>query len=231
MSLWIKICANTSLADARLGADAGADALGFVFAPSPRRVTAEQAAAIVPHLPPTLEKIGVFVEAGFGEIAATVETAGLTGVQLHWDAARELPDRLRKRFGPKLRIVRVVHFDEAVHENASAVAQDANIDAILVDSRSESAVGGTGKIYDWDVASKTLFQNAKGRGDMKGGRPIIAAGGLTPANVAEAIAALRPWGVDAVSGVEAEPGRKDAAKVRAFIANARAAQDAASRAK
>jgi phosphoribosylanthranilate isomerase len=218
MSLWIKICANTSLADAEIAADAGADALGFIFAPSPRRVTAEQAAAIVPHLPATLEKIGVFVEAWFGEIAATVETVGLTGVQLHWDAPPELPAKLRKRFGPKLRVVRVVHFDKAAHENASAVAQDANIDAILVDSRSETAVGGTGWTYDWDVASKTLFHKVKEQ------KPMIAAGGLTPANIAEAIAALRPWGVDVVSGVESEPGRKDAAKVRAFIANARAAK-------
>ena len=79
MSLWIKICANTSLADAMVAAEAGADAVGFVFAPSPRRVTAEQVAAIVPELPATLEKIGVFVGASVDEIAATVEAAGLTG--------------------------------------------------------------------------------------------------------------------------------------------------------
>jgi phosphoribosylanthranilate isomerase len=111
MSLWVKICANTSLEDARLVADAGADAAGFVFAPSPRRVTAAQAAAIVPHLPPELEKIGVFVDASFDEIADTVETAGLTGVQLHFNAAAELPAQLRARFGPSFRILRVVHFD------------------------------------------------------------------------------------------------------------------------
>ena len=83
MSLWIKICANTSLADARVAAEAGADAVGFVFAPSPRRVTVEQVAAIVPEFPTEIEKIGVFVGASVDEIAATVETAGLTGVQLH----------------------------------------------------------------------------------------------------------------------------------------------------
>ena len=87
MSLWIKICANTSLKDALIAAEAGADAVGFVFAPSPRQVTPAQAAAIVPHLPAALEKIGVFVDAVFEEISATVEAAGLTGVQLHWDAA------------------------------------------------------------------------------------------------------------------------------------------------
>jgi len=217
MSLWIKICANTSFADAQLAAEAGADAVGFVFAPSPRRVTQEQVAGIVPHLPATLEKIGVFVDAAFDEIAATVQTAGLTGVQLHWDAPAELPAKLCERFGQKLRIVRVVHFDATAGEWAGAAARDANIDAILVDSRSEAAVGGTGKTYEWARASETLFQ------DMETPKQLIAAGGLTPENVAEAIAALRPWGVDVVSGVESAPGRKDAAKVRAFIANARAA--------
>lgn len=217
MSLWIKICANTSLADAQLAAEAGADAVGFVFAPSPRRVTAEQAAAMVRELPASLEKIGVFVDAGFEEIAATVETAGLTGVQLHFDAPAALAAQLRARFGPELRILGVVHFDAETMERVAAMAGDASIDALLVDSRTATAVGGTGVAFDWDAASKTLFQNADGR------KRLVAAGGLTPENVAEAIATLRPWGVDVVSGVEAAPGHKDAAKVRAFIAYARKA--------
>jgi phosphoribosylanthranilate isomerase len=218
MSLWIKICANTSLDDAKLAAEAGVDAVGFVFAPSPRRVTPAQVAAIVPHLPPMLEKIGVFVDASVDEIAATVEAAGLTGVQLHWDAPAELPSALRARFGPRLRILRVVHFDAETAEWDAAIASDSNVDAILVDSRTPTATGGTGQSYDWAAASKSLFQHADVR------KPLIAAGGLSPDNVAEAIATLRPWGVDVVSGVEAEPGRKDVAKVRAFIENARAAQ-------
>jgi phosphoribosylanthranilate isomerase len=217
MSLWIKICGNTSLADAQLAAEAGADAVGFVFAPSPRRVTAQQVVEIVPHLPPALEKIGVFVDAPLNEIAATVETAALTGVQLHWSVPPDLPARLRERFGTTLRILGVVHFDGAPSEQASALAQDINIDAILVDSYSASAVGGTGQTYEWGLAAQAHFQNANAR------KPRIAAGGLTPANVAEAIITLRPWGVDVVSGVELAPGRKDSAKVRAFIANARAA--------
>lgn len=212
MNLWIKICGNTTPDDALLAAEAGADAVGFVFAPSPRRVTAEQAAAMVPHLPASLEKIGVFVDATFDEIAATVETAALTGVQLHCNAAPEIAAQLRARFGGGLRILRVVHFDV----EAALPEFDGSVDGILVDSRTAAAVGGTGKTFDWTVAGKTLFQNARER-------KLIAAGGLAPDNVAEAIATLRPWGVDAVSGVEAAPGRKDAAKVRAFIANARAA--------
>jgi phosphoribosylanthranilate isomerase len=218
MSLWIKICGNTSLADAQLAAEAGADAVGFVFAPSPRRVTAGHVAAIVSHLPPALERIGVFVEATFDEIAATVGAARLTGVQLHWDAPGELRAKLRARFGPKLRILGVVHFGDSTVETDAGVAADANVDAILVDSRTASVVGGTGRSYDWTHAAKTFFENSAGR------RPLIAAGGLTPENVAEAIVTLRPWGVDVVSSVEAAPGRKDPAKVRAFIANARAAK-------
>ncbi|HWE84962.1 MAG TPA: phosphoribosylanthranilate isomerase [Terracidiphilus sp.] len=213
MSLWIKICANTSLADALLAAEAGADAIGFVFAASPRRVTAEQVAEIVPGLPARLEKIGVFVDTPIEEIASTVRSCGLTGVQLHAGYSADTPARLRREFGAGLRILRVVHFGPAAPEQAGAFGADANVDAILVDSRTATAVGGTGIAFDWDAASATLFR--------KGDARLIAAGGLNPANVAEAIATLRPWGVDVASGVESEPGRKDPARVRAFIAAAR----------
>jgi phosphoribosylanthranilate isomerase len=215
MSLWIKICANTSLEDARLAVDAGADAVGFVFAPSPRRVTAEQVAAIVSGLPQSIEKIGVFVDALFEEIAASVRAGGLTGVQLHSESGAELPARLRAEFGASLRILRVVHFGADVAEQAVRYGADGNVDAVLVDSRTATAVGGTGIAFDWDEAARTVFGGGKAR--------LIAAGGLNPKNVAEAIAKLRPWGVDVASGVEAAPGRKDATKVRAFLANARAA--------
>jgi phosphoribosylanthranilate isomerase len=216
MSLWIKICATTSPEDALLAAEAGADAVGFVFARSPRRVTMDQAAAMVQRLPPGLEKIGVFVDAAFEEIARTIEGAGLTGVQLHWDAPAALPGQLRARFGEKLRILRVVHFDAEVAETHAADFAGAEADAILVDSRAASAVGGTGVRFDWRIAAATFVRNAKER-------KLIAAGGLTPENIDEAIALLNPWGVDVASGVESAPGSKDPAKVRAFIQNARAA--------
>jgi phosphoribosylanthranilate isomerase len=219
MSLWIKICGNTSLEDARLAVDAGADALGFVFAPSPRCVTMEQAAAIGAKIPGPVEKIGVFVDARFDAVETAVRTCGLTGVQLHSDAAPELPARLRARFGPGLRILRVVHFGPDATPRAAAIASDINIDAVLVDSRTATAVGGTGVAFDWAEAAKTLFKN----GDSRPTR-LVAAGGLKPENVAEAIAMLRPWGVDVVSGVEAAPGRKDPKKLRTFISNARAAR-------
>lgn len=215
MPIWIKICANTTLEDAVLAADAGADAVGFVFAPSPRRVTADQVAGIVPRLPPTLEKIGVFVDAGLEEIDATVRICGLTGVQIHANAGSELAAQLHKRLGPEVRILRVVHFGPQAAQQAAALAADPHVDAVLVDSRTATAVGGTGVTFDWAAARETLFGNG-------GAHKLIAAGGLNAGNVAEAIATLRPWGVDVASGVEQAPGRKDPAKVRAFIACARA---------
>jgi phosphoribosylanthranilate isomerase len=215
MSIWIKICANTTLEDAMVAVEAGADALGFVMAPSPRQISAEQVSAIVPRLPAEVEKIGVFVDAAFEEIEAAVVAAGLTGVQLHFAPPDGLATRLRGRFGPSLRILRIVHFEGANLLDATAL-NDASADGILVDSRTATAVGGTGIAFDWDAAGKGLFGNT-------GGRKLIAAGGLSPENIAEAIGKLQPWGVDVVSGVELSPGRKDAARVRAFVANARAA--------
>jgi phosphoribosylanthranilate isomerase len=216
MSMWVKICGNTSLADAQFAVDAGADALGFVFAPSPRHVTPERVVAITPQLPVGIEKIGVFVDSPLDEIASTIRLSRLTGVQLHSASGREVTAKLRADFGPGLRILRVVHFGPEAQHQADALTDDPNTDAILVDSRTATAVGGTGIAFDWTAASKTIFQNAQA---LK----RIAAGGLNPENVAEAIATLAPWGVDVVTGVESSPGHKDRAKVFAFVANARAA--------
>ena len=232
MSLWVKICGNTSLEDARLVFDAGADAAGFVFAPSPRRVTVQQVAAIVPHLPVELEKIGVFVDPDYARIAATVEACGLTGVQLHGAADPEaagseaadakLAGKLRARFGAKLRILAVLHFNADAAAHLERISGDAALDGVLVDSRTATAPGGTGIAYDWQAARATLFD---GQSSLR----MIAAGGLHPGNVAEAIAMLQPWGVDVVTGVEAAPGRKDPEKVRDFVRHAReaAARDTA----
>jgi phosphoribosylanthranilate isomerase len=214
-SIWVKICANTSLHDAQLAADAGADAVGFVFAPSPRRVSAAEVAEITPHLPVHLEKIGVFVDAGLDEICFTVRHCGLTGVQLHSQLDRGGPAQLREQFGPELRIIGVVHFGPEAADLATIIAADPNVDTILVDSRTATAVGGTGITFNWTAAREALF-------DLQGTPKLVAAGGLTPENVREAIATLHPWGVDVVSGVEAAPGRKDPVKVRDFVACARA---------
>jgi phosphoribosylanthranilate isomerase len=218
MSIWIKICANTSIEDARLAVEAGADAVGFVFAPSARRVTQGQVAAIAEHLPAAVERIGVFVDSSLNEIYSTVRSCGLTGVQLHSGSGAELASKLRELMGPQLRILGVVHFEPEAGKHVAALVREPNIDAVLVDSRTCAAVGGTGVTFDWSTARKTLFHGAQVC-------KLVAAGGLSPANVAEAISMLRPWGVDVASGVESAPGRKDPAKVREFVAAARLAAE------
>lgn len=218
MSVWVKICGNTSLGDALVAAEAGADALGFVFAPSPRRVTVEQVAAIAAGLPGGVERIGVFVDAGKDEIARAIAAGGLTGVQLHGGGSAGLIAALRAEFGPGLRILQVVHFNADAVEGVAKIAADGQVDGILVDSRTATAVGGTGIAFDWDEASRTVFEAAREHGIR-----MVLAGGLKPENVAEAIGKLGPWGVDVASGVESAPGRKDASRVRAFVANARRA--------
>ena len=145
----------------------------------------------------------------------------MTGVQLHFDAKPDLPAKLRELLGPQLRILRVIHFDagaaKLLKEQVAEHDLNPHVNAVLVDSRTAVALGGTGAPFDWKIARKALFQNAKAR------KRRIAAGGLSPENVAEAIAMLRPWGVDVVSGVESAPGHKDPVKVKAFIQCARAA--------
>jgi phosphoribosylanthranilate isomerase len=220
MSLWVKICANTSLADAQLAASVGADAVGFVFAPSPRRVTPEQVAEITLHLPADIEKIGVFVDADLETMAAAVELCGLTGVQLHSEITGGLAAELKRRFQTPtrdLRILRVIHFGEQAVRQLQQASGEASVDAALIDSRTPAAVGGTGVAFDWQAARATIFSD-------KARLKLVAAGGLNPDNVTEAVAILNPWGVDVASGVEAFPGRKDPAKVRDFVARARASQ-------
>ena len=212
--MWIKICGNTNLEDARFAAECGAQALGFVFAPSPRRVEADLVRRITKQLPPQLEKYGVFADTGFDEIVSTVNASGLTGVQLHRAADPLLPFRLREHFAGRIGILRVLHFmgpdfDQQMKELSRTE------DAVLVDSSTSRAIGGTGTSFDWHKASCTFL-----RANLR----VVAAGGLAPENVKQAIQTMKPWGVDVVSGVEKAPGKKDPARVLAFI---RSAQQAA----
>jgi phosphoribosylanthranilate isomerase len=219
--MWIKICGNTSLEDARFAAECGADAVGFVFAPSPRQVEAKLVRQITEKLPRQVEKYGVFVDAGFAEIVSTVTAAALTGVQLHRSSDALLPRRLRQhfaRFPARFGILRVLHYKEQEFEQQlTELSGDDSLDGALVDSSSQRAVGGTGTSFNWQGARNGFLQAAP---HLR----LIAAGGLAPENVKQAIQVLRPWGVDVVSGVESAPGRKDPARVLAFI---RSAQQAA----
>jgi phosphoribosylanthranilate isomerase len=224
--MWIKICANTNLADAQLAAELGADALGFVFAPSKRQVTVEQVAAITPHLPPSIATIAVVQTCSASEIAALIRATGLTGVQLHGGLDLPLVRALRADLGPGISILQTLHWD--VDRNADSVAlvcaqlrevaAEPAIAAVLLDAKIGNAGGGTGRSFDWNAARATLAAASDAAG-----KPInlIVAGGLRPENVTEAIRALRPWGVDVASGVEAAPGRKDPLKLKQFLEQAR----------
>ena len=225
--LWVKICANTSLADAQHAIRAGADAVGFVFASeSKRRVGAEQVAAITPHLPADAEKLGVFVEQTVPEIVEIVRATGLTGVQMYapsadhaTHSAAQLRESLRG-LHRRLSIVQALHFNAENQDNFEngirQLAKNETIDAILIDSRVFGAMGGTGIAFDWHAARHALLQATP---RMR----IIVAGGLTPTNVAQAVHTLNPWGVDVASGVEQSAGVKDPRKVEQFIAAARQA--------
>lgn len=224
--MWIKICANTSFADAQLAAESGADAIGFVFAPSPRQVSLEQAAAVASRLPDDITRIGVFQSAGFDAIAAAVRVAGLHGAQLHSAPDPALARRLRHEFGQRHFLVQTLHWRLAaapeessrqILEQLKALTEENTVDAVLLDTQTATASGGTGRTFDWKYAKQVLACAAP--------TPLhlILAGGLTPANVREAILTLRPWGVDVASGVEARPGQKNPETLRAFIAAARSA--------
>ncbi len=228
--MWVKICANTNLEDAALAAELGADAVGFVFAPSVRQVTPAQVGAITQHLPKSLERVGVFPAWELERIVAAVEEAGLTTVQLHGgvDMAllRGLQDRLKGRVG----IIQTVHWtvasedearhriEAAVHSQIDRLAASAGVDRVLVDSKVGAATGGTGIPFDWSAA-KSVFARSTA------GPRLILAGGLRPENVTEAVRQLAPWGVDVASGVELSAGKKDAAKMKLFIERARSLQE------
>lgn len=214
--MWIKICGNTSLEDAEFAAEAGADALGFVFASSPRQVGPDLVRQITEKLPRTVKTYGVFVDAGFSEIASTVAACGLTGVQLHRSPDPRLAQRLRQEF-PGLGVLGVLHYQVAEGEferRLTEMQRDDALDAVLVDSSTSRAVGGTGTSFDWAGARSSFLRAAPGL-------RLVAAGGLSPENVQQAIHTLRPWGVDVVSGVERAPGKKDPDRVLAFIQSAR----------
>jgi phosphoribosylanthranilate isomerase len=212
--MWIKICGNTNLEDALFAAQCGANAVGFVFAPSPRRIEAAQVRQIIQELPAELEKYGVFVDAGFDEIVSTVETCGLTGVQLHRSTDEWVPFRLKQHFAGRISILQVLSY-KALGFEQQLKELSQNEDPVLVDSSTAKAVGGTGTSFDWKDARSALQRTAP---NLR----LIAAGGLAPENVKDAIEILQPWGVDVVSGVESKPGKKDPKRVQAFIENSRA---------
>lgn len=222
--MWVKICGNTNLEDAAVAADLGADAVGFVFAESKRQVTAAQVAAIAPHLPPGVERVGVFCRHSADEIAETVRQAGLTAVQLHGGLDNGLSERLAEKFAGTVRMIQTLHWHVTLKDNVGHLVRQIEhiaaagiTDRILIDSKVGAATGGTGVSFDW-AAAQSVFASASA------GMRLILAGGLKPDNLAQALAQLHPWGVDVASGVEESPGRKDPALVKRFIAIAHGAK-------
>jgi phosphoribosylanthranilate isomerase len=224
--MWIKICGNTNLDDAQMASGLGADAVGFVFAPSSRRVTAAQVARITPQLPSSVEKVGVFPGLDAAEIVAVVEEAGLDAVQLHGGVSLALLRELQDSFNGRVKLIQTVHWQmDDSGENAEVIArqlrgitEDGVAERVLVDSKVGAAIGGTGVTFDWEASRAVLAEAGAG---VK----LIVAGGLRPENVGDAIRRLEPWGVDVASGVELKPGRKDRDKVTEFIRNARKAAE------
>ena len=211
--MFIKICANTNLEDARLAAELGVDAVGFVLAPSRRRVSPAQVAEIARELPQGISKVGVFTSTDAGEILEAARVAGLTTVQLHSAFDAELVNAIDAGSGGALRVVQVVDVPagmelEELRGTLTAVLRHPYVVAALLDASHGGVSGGTGKSFDWERTAAVV----RAVQETIGGR-VIVAGGLDAENVGEAIPAFAPWGVDVASGVEAEPGKKDAERL------------------
>jgi phosphoribosylanthranilate isomerase len=199
--MFVKICGTTNEDDALLAVALGADAVGFVFAPSPRQIPVKHAYDIARRLPPEILTVGVFRDEAPQRVIDIVGEAGLKAAQLHGHESPEVTREVKAS-------VRFVIQAFPAGSDALLKAGEHGADVILLDSPSP----GSGTVFDWTLAEEVPL-------DSK----IILAGGLTRANVATAIARVHPWGVDVSSGVEREPGRKDAVKLRAFIEAARSA--------
>jgi phosphoribosylanthranilate isomerase len=242
MAVRVKICGLTNLADAQAAWAAGADMLGFIFFPkSPRYITPERAREIIQALkfdrrPPTADQgqyataapalgwpsavvaVGVFVDESSAAVAQILDFCGLDLAQLHGEEPPEMVTN--DLHGRSYKALRPRSLDEA-YELASRYAPAPSLrpppgsedrrPALLVDAYHPHLRGGTGETGDWSLAAA-----------LAGRYPLLLAGGLCPANVAEAVRAVRPWGVDVASGVESAPGQKDHAAMQAFVAAAKA---------
>jgi phosphoribosylanthranilate isomerase len=199
MSVKVKICGITSVADALGAAEAGADLIGLMFYErSPRYVTFARAAEIAKALPPFISRVGVFVNPDADTVMRAIGECGLSLLQFHGEEA----PAFCTQFGlMSMKAFRVRDADSLL------ALPDYETDAYLLDAYSPDAHGGTGAKFNWELAVAA----------KQYGRPIFLAGGLTPENVAQAVKQVMPFGVDVSSGVESAPGKKDPAKVRAFI--------------
>jgi phosphoribosylanthranilate isomerase len=202
--LLVKVCGVTTPGDGVLAAEAGADAVGLNFYPGSKRVVSvAQARRIAAALPPFVWKVGVFVNAPLAEVRRVAKAVGLDAVQLHGDEAPAFVEALG------LTTVKALHV--GARPVAALARAYAGADVLLLDA-AQAGFGGGGVAFDWALAIGLARR-----------RPVLLAGGLHPGNVAEAVRAVRPFGVDVASGVEKRPGVKDRARLAAFVHAARAA--------
>ena len=202
--MFVKICGTTSEADALLAVAMGADAVGFILAPSPRQVAVGLVADIVKRLPPEVMTVGVFRDEAPARVVEIVNSVGLRAAQLHGHETADQARWVRER---------VPFVIQAFPAGAPAVARAAEYGADV--TMLDAPHPGSGQIFDWELA------------EVPDGLRLMLAGGLNPANVAEAIARVHPWGVDVASGVERSPGVKDPVALRAFVAAAKATEEPA----
>jgi phosphoribosylanthranilate isomerase len=188
----VKICGITNREDALLAAETGADALGFIFAKSPRQITPIKVKEIILFLPPLVKTVGVFVNEEPARIKEIISFCGLDLVQLHGDESPEICRDLMPRSIKSFRLQ-----NEKDIENIKRY--QGVVRAILLDTFQEGKAGGTGKTFNWSLAIKA----------EEAGLPIILAGGLGPANIQEAVTTVKPYAVDVNSGIEERPGKKD----------------------
>jgi len=202
----VKICGITNFDDALAAVDADADMLGFNFyAASPRYIGPKEARSIINKLPKTVIGVGVFVNESLKDIERIASTSGVSVLQLHGDESPEYCDALKRQHVLKV-------FNTGQKFDLKRIS-DYDVQLIMVDAAAETARGGTGRLSDWSKARqvRNLFPT------------MFLAGGLSPENVGAAIEEVEPFGVDACSSLELAPGKKDHARVRAFVAAVRAA--------
>jgi phosphoribosylanthranilate isomerase len=202
--VYVKVCGITNSEDARIASRSGADAIGLVFAESPRRLSAEQAREIAAALPEGVLKVGVFVNEEPEEVLRIAREVGLDYVQLHGDETSEAVTFLREG---GVKVIKALRMRD---EGSLAALEGYGADLIMLDAWSEKLRGGTGERFDWALA-----KSLRGRGN------IVVSGGLSPENVREAISFFEPYGVDASSSLEDAPGKKNGEQVRRFVSAAK----------
>jgi len=205
----IKICGMTRLEDALCAAEAGVDALGFIFyAKSPRSIDPESAQRIIAQLPPFVDAVGVFVDRELQQVEAIVKQCRLSYAQLHGAESPEDCRRLAKIAAP-CQVIKAIRVGTQTTAAEVTLYQD-SIQGFLLDTYQKNAVGGTGETFDWSLVDRLNF-----------GKPFLLAGGLSVDNIRLALEQVRPYGVDANSGLETAPGIKDHNLIRQFVAAVR----------